>query len=204
MGWRPRRRCWRGRAGERHECPLPPKTGRGRNCLQSGATIPIMVFPLNQSGTLRCRGQNGSASATAQRIAEALLSETVDGVEVVGSVVTFVRSAQGNVPRPGGQFWRFGVYDRGTVSVEGQGTLRVRYCFSTAKGFQVIACLSLSVAVPGLVWPWPWFTLSTFVFASLFGGNYVITRVRLPLWLRKVASSPELPEPRPLELDSGI
>lgn len=162
-----------------------------------------MVFPLSQSGAVRCCGQHGSAHATASRIAEALRSETLEEVDVAGSVVRF-RSLMGtDVPRPGGRGWLFVMYDRGTISVEGAGTLQIRYCFSTAICFREIGYISLALAVPGMIWPWPWLLISTFSFAWLFGGSYLLSRTRLPFWLRKVATAEKLPNPRKLQLDRG-
>jgi hypothetical protein len=162
-----------------------------------------MPFPLSQSVTLRVPRRRYSSNAAADRIAEALRSETVEHVATEGVSVRFVCTMTMNIPRPGGQLWLFGFFDEGLISVGGEDTLCVKYQLSTAKAFRHVGALTLLLATPAIFWPWPWLLFASMCFVTLFGGYYLEKRIRFPLWLRKVLTSDAMPKPRPLMLDTG-
>jgi hypothetical protein len=162
-----------------------------------------MVFPLHQTGSVRVQRHQRPAEATALRIAEALRSQTVEDVEVSGHHVRFTCTMDARIPRPGGDLWLFSMFDKGVITVEAGESLTLRYRLSTTAALRSISTLSLILALPAIIWPWPWLVFSIMSFVGLFGGNYLEKRIRFPLWLRKVATSETLPQPRPPKVASS-
>lgn len=161
-----------------------------------------MPFPLSQAGTIRIAGDVLPAQAL-QRIAIGLRAETIERLEAHEDHIEFRTSQAGNIARPGGRLWLFSIYDIGRIDARrnDRGETVVRYRLSTAGTFRSVATLSLVLAMPGIVWPWPWLTIGTLCFATLFGGNYVEKALRIRPWLRKVAMARRPYMPRPLEID---
>jgi hypothetical protein len=139
---------------------------------------------------------------------EALAAETVDHLRREGDTLSF-RARSGfhkPVPRPGGKWWLFGIFNQGTFTLEEvpEG-VKVRYSLSTRQAFLVVTALSIAVASlihssagPGHEWG---FVFGLGIWLVMFASQYLSKAIEIRKWLRKVLTQSAPYTAAPLRVD---
>jgi len=147
------------------------------------------MFPVSLSGSVRIANAHARAQAAAARIVDMLDEKADTGARAQGSEVVFERVPLFGMSRTN----ILGPFNAGSFQVETEDTaLRVRYRLSTMR-----LLLFVTGAVGAIAGFDAWIRLAhhedwreaVWVFAAgwlwLFGMNYVIAAIRIPLWLKR-------------------
>ena len=167
-----------------------------------------MPFPMSIDG--RIQFEAGSVPAKldiAARLQDSLVAETVEGVFLDGTTVTF-RNGIGprvSVARPGGARWQFAMFDRGNFVVRQEQGGSIRYQLSTRYAFWQTLGIALLFHVGLLLFGGSDGKVAGPVFAGFWclvfvsGYNRASTSIRR--WLNVPATAPVMPPPADLQYD---
>ncbi len=153
------------------------------------------MFPIDVSGSIRLRdlaNPSNSIKPVADRIVAMLDEAGASEVWLEQNVVRFKRGLFG------GGVWSTGwnilaPFDSGTIRLDTEDTsLRVRYRWSTIRMMLIVTGLMAVVLVPSVQHnvkhPVDWQLAIKFAglgWLWLFGMNYLIGMIRVPLWIKR-------------------